>query len=343
VNARLADIMLVMRQHPTRMLVHIEEKDILDSIGDSMVASSRRTRVGDSLKQFYQYIQTTLGIQVPEIAWWKLRDQPVIREYRLLTQPEFARLLAYIYRLRKSGHIAVAALLIGYYFGLRVSEISRLRIGELWISGTPTVIVRPSKRGHSRFVEGIQIPPSVIQFLQEVRTARLQKEGGEYSAFLLVDDQNRQLTRQKLIRLMSGGLVAAGIKERAVNLHSAVHLLRHACANRWWALGVPLIDITHKLGHRSPDTTIRTYLHIASSLQHEECSRIREPEIGFSKKGMAFLLGITVARQNQLERMMFSPLGKGQAEKGGKYTLAYTIEALEYLLASTTEHTTTTI
>jgi hypothetical protein len=67
VNARLADIMLVMRQHPTRMLVHIEVKDILDSIGESMVASSRRARVGDSLKQFYRYIQTTLGLQV-EIA-----------------------------------------------------------------------------------------------------------------------------------------------------------------------------------------------------------------------------------------------------------------------------------
>ena len=84
---------------------------------------------------------------MPEIAWWKLQDQPVIREYRLLTQTEFARLMAYIYRLRKSAHIAVAALLIGYYFGLRVSEISRLRIGELWINGTPTVIVHPSKEG----------------------------------------------------------------------------------------------------------------------------------------------------------------------------------------------------
>jgi hypothetical protein len=40
---------------------------------------------------------------------------------------------------------------------------------------------------------------------------------------------------------------------------------------------------------------------------------------------------------------MFSPLGKGQAEKGGKYTLAYTIEALERLLALTKEKTTTTI
>ena len=176
----------------------------------------------------------------------------------------------------------------------------------------------PRKRGHSRFVEGIQIPPSVIQFLQGVRTARLQKEGGEYSAFLLVDDQNRQLTRQRLICLMSDGLVAAGIKDSAVSLHSAVHLLRHACANRWWALGVPLIDITHKLGHRSPDTTIRTYLHIAPFLQHEECSRIREPEIGFSKKGMTYLLGITLARLSQLERMLFSPLGKRTGWKRGK-------------------------
>jgi hypothetical protein len=72
-------------------------------------------------------------------------------------------------------------------------------------------------------------------------------------------------------------------------------------------------------------------------------ARIREPEIGYSKKGMAYLLGITVARLSQLERMMFSTLGKGQEEKGGKYTLAYTIEALERLLVSSTEHSTTAI
>ena len=175
----------------------------------------------------------------------------------------------------------------------------------------------PRKRGHSRFVEGIQIPPSVIQFLQGVRTARLQKEGGEYSAFLLADDQNRQLSRQRLIRLMSDGLVAAGIKDKAVSLHSAVHLLRHACANRWWALGVPLIDITHKLGHRFPDTTIRTYIHIAPFLQHEECSRIRKPRWVF-QEGDSLLMGITVARLSQSERMLLSPLGRELDGKWGR-------------------------
>ena len=49
VNARLADILLVLRQHPSHMLVHIEEMDILDSIGNSMVASSRRARIGELL------------------------------------------------------------------------------------------------------------------------------------------------------------------------------------------------------------------------------------------------------------------------------------------------------
>jgi hypothetical protein len=34
--------------------------------------------------------------------------------------------------------------------------------------------------------------------------------------------------------------------------------------------------------------------------------------------------------------MLFSLLGRGQDGKMGKYTLAYTIDALEYLLVSTT-------
>jgi site-specific recombinase XerD len=63
--------------------------------------------------------------------------------------------------------------------------------------------------------------------------------------------------------------------------HSATHLLRHACANRWWAMGISLIDIAWRLGHQSVHTTVTTYLHIAPFLQ-------REFMLGFSNEPVTF-------------------------------------------------------
>src|SRR5271157_1427416 len=41
------------------------------------------------------------------------------------------------------------------------------------------------------------------------------------------------------------------------------------CKKRWWLLRVPLIDIAHRLGHRSVDTLIRNDLHIIPFMQKE--------------------------------------------------------------------------
>jgi len=35
-----------------------------------------------------------------------------------------------------------------------------------------------------------------------------------------------------------------------------VRLLRHTCANRWWLLGVTLIEIARRLDHSSVETTM---------------------------------------------------------------------------------------
>jgi integrase len=49
---------------------------------------------------------------------------------------------------------------------------------------------------------------------------------------------------------------------RAANLaapYPTLHDLRHSHASMLIALGVPLVEVQHRLGHRTPDTTLRVY------------------------------------------------------------------------------------
>jgi len=328
VEARLNDILQIQRQVPNRLIFQLDEQVILEMFSGLTVSSSTRARMADSLRSLYRFVQATLEIPVPEMAWWKLRAGQPIHETCLLTQPDFEKILGYAYARKSSGNTAAAALLIGYYFGLRATEICNLRIGDLWLDGTPTVFVWHSKRGHSRSVEGVQVPRLVIHFLQEFRHKRLRTENGNYSSPLLKSGNARKLTRHALLAAMSQALEALQIEGLKKEAGSVVHLLRHACANRWWALGCPLIDITHKLGHRSADTTVRNYLHVAPFLQKDQLQMHQSPAMEFSNTGLAGLLGITVSRLAQYQETMISRPDK----KAGEFTLDFAKGRLAQLL-----------
>jgi site-specific recombinase XerD len=92
-----------------------------------------------------------------------------------------------------------------------------------------------------------------------------------------------------------------GLETMTTIRHSSFHLLRHSCANRWWALGVVLLDITHRLGHHSVDIAIQTYLHIAPFLQKEqlEYNKVKY-NVWLSRRDIATLLGISVRHLRNL-------------------------------------------
>ncbi len=135
-----------------------------------------------------------------------------------------------------------------------------------------------------------------------------------------------------MAHLVAKALTAAGLENIAATDHSAVHLLRHACANRWLALGVPLIDIVRKLGHKSFDTTISNYLHIFAFLQKEEMERAYVEQWSLSKHGFARLAGITVKQFDQMEKQMFSPLGHVEKNTEDKYSSQVIRDSLSHFL-----------
>ena len=156
-------------------------------------------------------------------------------------------------------------------------------------------------------MEGFGIPDDVLEFLRYFWSARMH-DAGVFSAYLLVDENDGRISRQRLERRFSDAMQNCGLESMVMNQYSSFHLLRHSCANRWWALGVPLIDITRKVGHHSVDMTIENYLHVGPHLQKEELDHYgKTKSINLLRKDIAVLLGIS---ERRLGSLLNTPMGE---------------------------------
>ena len=63
---------------------------------------------------------------------------------------------------------------------------------------------------------------------------------------------------------------------------------------------MPLVEIAHRLGHASVDTTLETYLHLSPFFQQEDISGLRLSEVQFSPGELAFITGLTRKRVSQV-------------------------------------------
>ena len=164
------------------------------------------------------------------------------------------------------------------------------------------MFVQQSKRGKSRSIEGIEIPLDVVNFLDEFRAARLTRVGDDLDQPLLVNAKGNPMSRQLLSRLWGDAARRSGINQTSLKSYSTFHALRHACANRWLALKIPLVEIARMLGHSSIDTTVRTYVHSFQFLQKDQLEKfaIQQKELRFTSVGVAGLLGVTPRRARQI-------------------------------------------
>jgi integrase len=181
VEARLNDVTKLARSMLGRLVFQLEESALFGAIAAWPLSQSSRARLADSLQGLYRFVASTLEMSVPVIAWWR-HKQRIICERRVLSQFDLERLLIELRGMGCAGSLAIISVLLSYYFGLRASEICHVRLGDLWLEGTPTVFVWRSKGGHSRFVEGIELPQAVIQVLRQFQQRRLQQASGLRSA-----------------------------------------------------------------------------------------------------------------------------------------------------------------
>jgi integrase/recombinase XerD len=168
------------------------------------------------------------------------RSLPVV-----LGPDELARFFAAVKNLKHR-----ALLMTAYAAGLRVSEVTRLRIADI-DSARMVIRVRHGKGQKDRYV---MLSPRLLEVL------RAYWKAARPSDFLFPGAAaDRPLTTGSVRKVCSRARRAAGLDK-----HVTVHILRHSFATHLLESGTDLRTIQVLLGHHSFSTTAR-YVHVATA------------------------------------------------------------------------------
>jgi site-specific recombinase XerD len=168
------------------------------------------------------------------------RSLPVV-----LGPDELARFFAAVKSLKHR-----ALLMTAYAAGLRVSEVTRLRVEDI-DSARMVIRVRHGKGQKDRYV---MLSPRLLEVL------RAYWKAARPSDFLFPGAAPDQpLTTGSVRKVCSRARQAAGLDK-----HVTVHTLRHSFATHLLESGTDLRTIQVLLGHRSFSTTAR-YVHVATA------------------------------------------------------------------------------
>lgn len=171
----------------------------------------------------------------------------------VLSKAEVERLLAQPVVTTPLGLRDRAILETLYAAGLRVSELTALKLAEInWEDGWVRVL---GKGGKERMVPvGREALSWIRKYLKTSRPLWARRRGNPDEIFL--NQQGRPLSRIRIWTLIHGYAVKAGITK-----HLSPHTLRHCFATHLLEGGAGLRDVQELLGHSSLATT-QIYTHV---------------------------------------------------------------------------------
>lgn len=141
-----------------------------------------------------------------------------------------------------------AALRVGEVVGLEVDDVDlRRRVLHVRRSVSPRGEVTPPKGGEEREV------PMTARLVDAL--APLVAERGGDEPLLPGDSRGRYVSRMCIRKRLARALSAVGLPPKGL------HTLRHSCATSALVGGADVVAVQHMLGHATPETTVRMYLH----------------------------------------------------------------------------------
>ena len=161
--------------------------------------------------------------------------------------------------------------------GLRVSEVSRLDIGDLdTVNGEPVIWVHG--KGRDGKVDFIPIPPSLRDWLHRLlesghRDLPLSRTSPVFVSYSH-NRSGQRLSPQGVSRIVKRALMAVGINSPKLTAHS----LRHTAVTLALKGGATLQQVQQFARHRLIETTLR-YAHNLE-LTNNPCSRLVMKLIG---------------------------------------------------------------
>lgn len=224
------------------------------ALHDTGVSARTQARVLSSLRSFFRFLRLE-GRRTDDPT--ELLHSPTLTQNipDVLTVEEVDALIAAIDLSKPEGMRNRAILETLYGSGLRVSELTELRISNLYAEEEYVMV--EGKGSKQRLVPLSPVALSEIIDYQEARARGPIKPGEEDILFL--NRRGRRLSRVMVFYIIKDAAELAGITKNV-----SPHTLRHSFATHLLEGGANLRAIQEMLGHESISTTER-YVHIDRS------------------------------------------------------------------------------
>ena len=249
---------------------HREQKDVLQikledlqhfaaGIHELGIGPTSQARILSGVRSFYRWLLLDGRIDADPT---ELLESPRLGEHlpEVLTTDEVDKLEASIDLSKPEGHRNRAIIEVLFSCGLRVSELTHLRLSDLFLEdGYVRVMGKGSKE---RLVPISQRAIHELQLWFFDRNLMTIKPGEEDYVFL--NRRGAHLTRTMILIMVKRQAEAAGIQKTI-----SPHTLRHSFATALLEGGADLRVIQAMLGHEDIGTT-EIYTHIDTTTLREE-------------------------------------------------------------------------
>ena len=230
-------------------------QEFLADIHDIGLSAKSQSRIISSIKSFYKYLMLeniidknpTELLESPKIGR-KLPD--------VLSLEEIEAMIDSIDRSKAEGERNVAIIEVLYSCGLRVSELTNLKLSEIYFDeGFIRIIGKGNKQ---RLVPLGSVASKHLKiYINEIRIHN--KICSEYKDIVFLNRRGKKLTRVMIFTLVKKAVNLAGIRKNI-----SPHSLRHSFATHLVEGGADLRAVQEMLGHQSITTT-EIYTHLDRS------------------------------------------------------------------------------
>ncbi len=254
----------ILRQYdvpPHKVEQHMIER-FMCRLFDKGREKSSQARSLSGLKSFFNFL--LLGDAI-ESSPAELVEAPKFGRQLpdTLTTDDIDRILAAIDRTTVKGRRDSAMLELLYSCGLRVSELTSLRLCDLFFGEG---YIRVTGKGDKqRLVPVSNTARDKIQIYLEERGG---SRSGEDAVFL--NNRGTNLTRVMVFTVIRQAAMRAGIKK-----HISPHTFRHSFATHLLAGGASIRQVQEMLGHESITTT-EIYTHLDGAKLREAVERLEK-------------------------------------------------------------------
>lgn len=243
-------------EKPDPLKVQLSDlQGLITSLAEEGISAKSQARLISALRTFYKYllfedlitIDPTEMLESPKVGR-KLPD--------FLSKEEVFSIIESVDMSKDEGHRNRAIMETLYGCGLRVSELTNLRISDLFFKES---IIRVTGKGDKeRLVPINSLAQKHIDiYREEVRVHQTVARGHE--DFVFLNRRGKQLTRAMIFHIVKALTVSAGIKKSV-----SPHTFRHSFATHLVEGGADLRAVQEMLGHESITTT-EIYTHLDQS------------------------------------------------------------------------------